>query len=103
MENEKPKETLPPFTLEEAEKTLLWLENIAINERDLGFGTRLVLMNLLKALTAAKVIDGKTFIDDLRAGLPQIERASDRLGAEAVLADMQAVVLRTADIDPKVH
>ena len=83
----------PPFTLEVAEEWLHRLEEIATMERDAGFGTRLVLINLIRLLTDAGTFDGRAFIDLIQRNLHRVEQANERLGVSYLLDDLEQALL----------
>lgn len=77
-----------PLSLELLEKWSLWLEGVATRERDLGFATRLVLLNVLKHLTTTGLMDGQQFVRGLQLQTDQIQNSAERVAAEVVLADL---------------
>lgn len=95
--DEKP---LGPLTLDEAEKWLLHLENIATIERDLGFATRLVLGALLAHLHKSEIMDSRSFILGLRDYLPHIEVANERLATETMIAEL---LQQLPELSPSAH
>lgn len=84
MDDTKP----PPFTLEEAEKWLHWLEDVATLERDSGFAARFVLGNLLMLLDRNGVIAMRPFLLRLREAAGHMEQANHRLATEVFLDDL---------------
>lgn len=76
------------LTLEETEKWLLRVEDIATVERDLGFATRFVLAALLARLMRDGLLDSRSFIFDLREELPRIEADHERLASQALLDEL---------------
>lgn len=77
-----------PFSLEVAEKWLLWLEGITTLERDLGSATRIVLLNLFRHLAERGVIDGHGFVQTLLLNLDQIPKPPDRLAVQCFAEDL---------------
>lgn len=84
MENKKPN----PITLEEAAENIDFLLDVAVNTRDLQYGSHLVLCELIKALNAAGIIDGRAIISNILAQLDAIPEANYRIGAQTVCADL---------------
>ena len=79
-----------PITTDEIVEWLHTLEDIAVNERDLGFATRLVLTNLLKRLATGGLFDSKRLILDLQGGLPHLAiQEHERLGAHVYLEELE--------------
>lgn len=69
----------PPFSLEEAEKWLHWLEDVATLARDGNTASMFVLGNLLMEMDRKGLIDLGRFLLRLRASLPRIEAMNERL------------------------
>ncbi len=88
-------EDLPPgpFTLEEAEKSLSRLEDIATINRDLGFALQAVVINMFARLSASRAIDGPRFIADLMAESHHLEGRNYQLALEVMAAAMQQALL----------
>lgn len=77
-----------PFTLDEAEESLAFVEEVATLERDMGEATRFILGSLLFELAESGAFDGRAFIARLRAGLDQLNPPT-RCAAEVLLGNMQ--------------
>ena len=88
----------PPFTLEEAEKWLHFVEDVATIESNLGFATRLILVNLVRTLTSTGALDGKSFVNLIRENLYQVENPSERIGSDALLDHIERALAAPYEI-----
>ncbi len=77
-----------PLTAEMVEKWMLWLENVATLERDMGTATRFVLGSLIVALSQSGVLDGQRFLLHLREHIPQLPHPGERLAAKALVDEL---------------
>lgn len=77
-----------PLTAEMVEKWMLWLEDVATLERDMGSATRFVLGNLIFALSESGVLDGQRFLLRLRERIPQLPHPGERLAAQALVDEL---------------
>lgn len=83
----------PPFTLEQAAKELLVLEDIATLARDQLSATHWILGNLLMTLDQQGTINGPSFIADLQAVVDQIPADNERVAAEVVCNELMQQML----------
>lgn len=92
-----------PLTLEEAEKWLLRIEDIATIERDLGFATRFVLGALLTKLNRDGILDSRRFILELRDSLPRIEATNERMAMQVLLDELFRMLPLPGPSGPEGH
>ena len=89
---DREKDDFPPFSLEEAEKWLHKLEDIATIERDSGYATRIILGNLIMALAKSKVIDGRAFLNSIKNQMDQIDGENYKIATKVLLEELLALV-----------
>jgi len=88
--------------LEEILSLLDRIDEIASIERDYGFATRLLLLNLIIALDNAKVLDGNIFLRALKSQTEVINSANYKLATESLIDDLiSALSLKRKTKDDK--
>ncbi len=77
-------------TNEELSDWIFKVEEIAVTDRDLGFATRLVLLNLIKRLSPLGIIDTDKFISDLHAAMASPEmHEGERLACRVFFSEIE--------------
>ncbi|UOA07658.1 hypothetical protein [Methylobacter sp. S3L5C] len=75
---------LPPPTLEQMDKDLLFVADEMADARDLGIALHVLLLNLIIALDKSQVIDGKALCYKLIAQAYKVEPGGAKIALEQV-------------------
>lgn len=77
-------EELGPYTLEEAKKEILRLENVAALARDMAEASNILLTNLMFEIHSKNVLDVVSLVKAIKNASPRIEQANIRCAVEAL-------------------